>query len=145
VGHNIRGLIGTPSVLARASALGLDAPAISLGAGLAWIPVSEELQDRLDERSSIATAPGDPRFVHFCGVLPAVLAEVSRVGPVAYIETSYTGGVGTQAATAYDRGQRVPAHGLVNEALRVLGVAAPTHGDEWDAVGLTRHRQMPRD
>lgn len=146
MGHNITGIVGRPAVLARARDLGIEEAAIPLDAGLAWIPLSDETLDRLAETSPLEETDWEAPFTHFGLVLPAVLVELSAHGPVAYIETAYTGGMGHQAAAAYQGGgKRALVSGTVNEALRVLGVVALAGRDEWDTVGLGRHRRMPGD
>jgi hypothetical protein len=65
---------------------------------------------------------------------------------VAYVETEYFGGEGTQAATVWDRGATIfgPAEaeaGPINQALRRLGVERTAGEDEFDKVGLGRHRR----
>lgn len=82
------------------------------------------------------------------------LAACSVGGPVAYVEADFFGGVGTQSAQVWDRGAVVlgpvctavgepdPALGSpISQALRKLGVVRGDHFDEFDAVGLGRHRR----
>ncbi|MFO0681190.1 MAG: hypothetical protein U0234_04020 [Sandaracinus sp.] len=145
MGHHIQGFVATLDVLTHAAALGLRHSPIALAQGLAWVPVSEEALDRLAETGAWPEADWDDRFVTFGSVAPALLATLSAHGPVAYIETEYFGGVGTQAATAFVRGERVLEHGTVNDALRAIGVRAAPGLDEWDTVGLAAHRHMPSD
>lgn len=82
-----------------------------------------------------------------------VLAACSAHGPVAYVEAEYFGGVGAQCAQVWDGGTVVlgplnladkepfPVDGSpISQALRRLGAAKGEHADEFDAVGLGRHR-----
>ncbi|MGK4597926.1 MULTISPECIES: hypothetical protein [Amycolatopsis] len=81
------------------------------------------------------------------------LAECSEHGAVAYVEAEYFGGAGTQFAQVWEGGETVlgplqvdedepdPADGSpISQALRRLGVLKGDHFDEFDAVGLGRHR-----
>ncbi|WP_424185371.1 hypothetical protein ACOBQX_26230 [Actinokineospora sp. G85] len=81
------------------------------------------------------------------------LAACSTTGPVAYVEAEFFGGPGTQSAQVWDGGKVVlgplhlaegepsPAEGSpISQALRRLGVTKGDHFDEFDAVGLGRHR-----
>ncbi|MBZ0117604.1 MAG: hypothetical protein K8H88_11440 [Sandaracinaceae bacterium] len=95
------------------------------------------------QTTTLARSPWDERFVHFGSVLPAIMAELSTLGPVAYVETGYFGGVGEQVATAFDDRVRILECGSVNDALRAIGVRAAHGRDEWDTVGLSGHRHMP--
>lgn len=98
--------------------------------------------DRLDLRGWVSERP----------VLNAeVCHEFARalVGdqPYAIIETEYFGGVGEQAAAVYRAGRElmppsVAEFGPINAALRLLGIVQGEHADEFNAVGLQRHRRF---
>ena len=81
------------------------------------------------------------------------LAACSMTGPVAYVKADFFGGAGTQAAQVWDGGEVVlgplqlaegepwsVAGSPVSQALRRLGAVRGNHVDEFDAVGLGRHR-----
>ncbi|MEV6718058.1 hypothetical protein AB0M48_39140 [Lentzea sp. NPDC051208] len=80
------------------------------------------------------------------------LAEWSSRGPVAVVDAEYFGGTGSQRAEVWDQGRRVlgplvreeddpaPDVSPISQALRWLGVVKGEHHDEFDAVGLGRHR-----
>ncbi|WP_340687362.1 hypothetical protein LCL61_14860 [Amycolatopsis coloradensis] len=106
---------------------------VSLGHQLSLMPLSEALLE--------------------AGEFWTALAECSEHGAVAYVEAEYFGGAGTQSAQVWDGGERVlgplhlaegeaaPAGGSpISQALRRLGVVKGDHFDEFDAVGLGRHR-----
>lgn len=143
MGHHIHAIIGTAAVVARAADLGLTTAPVALESGYAWVPVPDHEIDRLAETTALPSSPWDERFVHFGSVVPAVMAELSMHGPVAYVETEYFGGVGEQVATAFDRRVRILECGSVNDALRAIGVRAAHGRDEWDTLGLSEHRHMP--
>ncbi len=85
-----------------------------------------------------------------------VLAEWSLSGPVALVEAEFFGGCGTQRAQVWEHGRSVlgplvleeddpvPAVTPISLALRRLGVEKGSHYDEFDAVGLGRHRSTAR-
>ncbi|BCU77819.1 hypothetical protein [Luteolibacter sp. LG18] len=141
MGHHISGIIGAPAILrdfARENSL--HAPA-ALKGGLAFLPLDDDHLEALFPR------PGefDPAMTYLSAALKDVLAVLSSLGPVAYVETDYFGGTGVQGATVYRDGRcvlepRTEEYGVVSEALRLLGVAAEWGEDEFDAVGLGRHR-----
>ena len=76
--------------------------------------------------------------------------------PLAYVETEYFGGAGFQGAVVWANGQMIfgPAltgdgedfqtddlpDGAINIALRKLGVLRGNSHDEFDAIGLGKHR-----
>jgi hypothetical protein len=66
-------------------------------------------------------------------------------GPLLYFETDYHGGSGGQGAilVANDKvmyGPSAAEIGPINEALRLIGVRVGTARDEFEAIGLHRHR-----
>lgn len=122
---------------------------MGLAQGFEMIPATHALLDQID-----ASCPAEKRsrrldgFVHLDGALATLLEDLSELASVAYVETEYFGGVGTQAAAVFANG--APAFiqgeteqpGAISEALRVLGVIRGHYVDEFDAVGLGRYRQM---
>ena len=77
--------------------------------------------------------------------LDDLLLALSTKAPVVYVETEYFGGVGTQAASAYEGGRLRSREssedpGPISRALAGLGVEKGDQYDEFDALGLGRHR-----
>jgi hypothetical protein len=146
MGHHIHGAIGARAAIERLSAaLGGRAHVVALEAGLFWYPLSDEALDALDDGGGPKLAIAeDAAFVHLVPGVAGAIAAASGDG-LAYIETDYFGGVGDQRAACWIRGERVLANGLVNRALALLGVRASAGKDEWDTVGLGKHRRMPDD
>lgn len=129
--HAIQGLLLRAE---GADALARTWPAakwISLQADIVWLPLRPE------------PASEDCGFEYWSDALEAQLIALSLQHAVAYFETEYFGGAGTQNATVFRAGQRVLERGSVNEALGLLGVERGASRDAWDAVGLTQHRRMP--
>jgi hypothetical protein len=82
-----------------------------------------------------------------------LLAELSRISPVAYVYTEYFGGVGEQSALAFVGGHLATPHsgagralpwsssiGPINAALAAMGVVRERGQDEFDSIGLGLHR-----
>jgi hypothetical protein len=88
----------------------------------------------------------DPSMNYLSSALKKTLSKLSSQAPVAFIETEYFGGTGTQAATVYDQGHCVMSPiseetGPISRALSILGVTIlPGHPDEFSTAGLNRHR-----
>ncbi|WP_434424870.1 hypothetical protein [Nannocystis pusilla] len=62
----------------------------------------------------------------------------------ALVMTDYFGGVGGQWACVFRGAQRISADDAsINDALRALGVTRTADEDEFDVVGLGRHRRSP--
>ena len=96
------------------------------------------------------------------GVVKAAV-EASQFGPVVYAHQEYHGGTGFDAAVVWHRGDVIfgplftanheaerqgdayivvghSSSSAINEALRATGVERGGHRDEFQAVGLERHR-----
>jgi hypothetical protein len=117
---------------------------VELPQSIVLVPWTDELFDRLVmERGAAGDEGGVFQLFH-----PAMLElgrEASGGHPFAYIETEYFGGQGAQAAAAWHGATcmvppRSAAIGPINEALRALRVVANRGSDEFDTIGLSRHR-----
>lgn len=67
-------------------------------------------------------------------------------GKIVYVEVEYFGNAGGQSAVGWQDGLRclgpkTAIAGSVNEAARFLGVRASAGNDEFDTLGLGRHRR----
>ncbi|HVK20844.1 MAG TPA: hypothetical protein VM677_05740 [Actinokineospora sp.] len=146
MGYRIEAVIAAEHVL---RVLAKHAHIVPLGQNLSLLLMTDEFHD------SVVVA--DATRVNAFWKLPAgfdrPLAACSTHGTVAYVEADYTGGVGCQAAQVWADGRVVlgplrvgigephPADGSpISQALRALGVIAGRRQDEFDAVGLSRHR-----
>jgi hypothetical protein len=137
-------LRGTPEH--RGLLAGAGARVVPLGEALLLVPVTSALLVSVEAQFP-APARGPSRTCRgLTGPLAQLARSLSAHGPVAYVETDYFGGAGTQAATVWSKGQRVlrrprAPSGPVNAALRLLGVAGAGLQDEFDTVGLGRYRE----
>lgn len=99
-------------------------------------------------RSAVQTrAPGeDPRwpFSSLSREGARCVQDVCPAGTYAYVEAEFFGGAGHQSAVAFQDGAvafgPVAARDAINQALRFLGVSPAGKQDEFDTVGLFRHR-----
>jgi hypothetical protein len=123
---------------------------VTLRQGLRLLLMTDDLFDEIQHDSAEAPVPG---FWKLPIGFDQSLAAWSMQGPVAYVEADYFGGVGTQIAAVWDAGALVlgplaepetrtaPTRSTpISQALRRLGVSAHGHVDEFDAIGLGRHR-----
>jgi hypothetical protein len=84
------------------------------------------------------------------GAVPEAVAAAcsvaSRRARVAYVEAELFGGSGCQASIVWDKGEITtgPSVGqhAINQALLLLGVRTAPGQDEFDALGLGRHRDI---
>jgi hypothetical protein len=145
--YRLEAVIGAAPAL-RAGSFA-DAHVVPLAGHLSLMPMTDALFDAV----TITGAPVLDGFWKAPAGLGGALSACSKAGPVAYVEADYFGGTGTQAAQVWDAGEVVlgplckaeresfPAAGSpISQALRRLGVVKGSQFDEFEAVGLVRHR-----
>jgi hypothetical protein len=134
MGHSIRGFVARPETLQLLCARFPLAKVVPLDAGVALVP-GTRMAGALD-------------FLSDHPAMARLLADLSRSGPIACVETDHSGGRGAQAATAYVDGKVVASKegdGMpIDEALRAIGVVRNADEDEFDTVCLGTHRSMAR-
>lgn len=140
--HFISGIIGPFQQLREfASGNSLHSPTRLRGT-LGFLPLSDEHLDSLFPTQG----EFDKSMIYLSSTLKAALVQLSATSTIAYVETEYFGGSGTQGATVYKEGLCVfepttAQRGVISNALKLLGVVmAPGQADEFDTVGLGRYR-----
>ena len=150
--HQIQGFIAAAESLRRAAVELPGAQVIPLSLGFSFLPVTEQLAGDLEP------APFE-HLERLTTRLNAWAEKVSITIPVAYVETDYFGGEGCQAAMVWVEGRKVfgpfrtsdlwkdgkfmPTpllEGAINQAVRFIGVKRGSVRDEFDALGLGKHR-----
>ena len=121
---------------------------VALPHDLGLLPLVPELLKAL---GPVAEAAEVERLEDLPYVKPGVLwlaEKLSAGGKVAYVEAEFFGGVGEQASAGWEQGQvafaPLNAQDAINRALRWLGVTAEGEDDEFDTLGLGRHRFTER-
>ena len=136
MGYYLQALIGHREILEQNVSDYQHARVVLLKQDLAIIPLTDELYEEIGD--------GPGLFYKLSASVEAWAEKLSAASPVAYIEAEFFGGVGTQNAMAWSGGSPVlgpvEASDAINQALRLLGVQASHAVDEFDAVGLGRHR-----
>ena len=149
MGYILEAVIGSESVLRKAVNGQPAAELIPLAKGIAMVPMTDKLFAAVTD----GTSDRPLGFWKLPGGFERVLSDWSSAGPVGYVEAEYFGGYGGQRAAlwvdgevaigplAADAGQQPEENrGPISEMLRHLGVKRGNRGDEFDAVGLGRHR-----
>ena len=148
--HNINGLIASYDSLHRATAGMPEVRICKLNQDFGFWPDMDALSD-VDHPAPMG------EFYRFSEALHQWAVDHSRAFPIAYIETEYFGGSGTQAAVVWKNGdviwgprqssnehdappQDPKLDPAISHALKRLGVEHGTAIDEFDALGLGRHR-----
>ncbi len=128
-----------------------DLRAIPLGVGLTMFPIDHYFtacwSKLLGVEGSLRTPTNFDDLIFPCDrVVSELMTRVTlRSDPVfAIIATEYFGGMGSQGAAVYCGTELVSNEiTTINQALGYLGVVAQGDCDEFDTVGLDRHRSMP--
>ncbi|MDH6124340.1 hypothetical protein [Kitasatospora sp. GP82] len=149
--YELRALIATAELASVVAAEVRLARAVRLEQELALIPMTDALLAALHQPEG-AVVPG---FGFFPGGFGHRLGAWSKAGPVAYVEADYFGGHGSQQAAVWvdgkielgplasAPGEPFPAEGSpISRVLRRLGAHSSCGGDEFEAVGLGRHRHL---
>jgi len=138
VGYYLEALIATLPTLEQHALEFRHARVVPLACGVAIIPITDDLYDEVANGGEV------DRFSKLSPGIEQWAQHMSAIAPVTYIEAEFFGGVGGQGAVAWSLASRVlgPIHSkdAINQALRFLGVQTGEAYDEFEAVGLGRHR-----
>jgi hypothetical protein len=147
MGYILEAVVGSENVLRKAIQGQPAAVLVTLGQGIAMVPMTDEL-------FAAVTDGGSDRPLGFWklpGGFERVLSDWSSAGPVGYVEAEYFGGFGGQRAAlwvdgevaigplAADASQQSADGSPISQVLRHLGVNRDNQHDEFDVVGLGRH------
>lgn len=156
MGHRLRAIIGKPPIL-EALAVRFDGVRrVPLRQGFEMVPLTAPVFDAMAfsrEATNPEAAIGG--WSRLGKQVEDLLAELSRISPVAYVYTEYFGGVGEQSALAFVGGRLATRSGgagrvlpwsssigPINDALGAIGVVRERDQDEFDSMGLGQHRSM---
>ncbi|MEZ0115516.1 hypothetical protein ABH920_009555 [Catenulispora sp. EB89] len=146
--YRLQAVIAAEPVL-RALADGVEPALLApLDQGLTLLPITDAFLDTFLDSDGVAEVPAG---------FGRALSDCSTLGAVAYVEADYWGGAGTQRAQVWEGGHVVfgplssvegepfaPEGSPISQALRLLGATKGDFFDEFDAVGLGRHRDTDR-
>ena len=155
--HSIRAFIGHRDMVDSLAKKWLKTP-IQLNQELSMLYLTDELFDDITEKIGLRDNPFSDIFSFLNSSIISVLEEYSQHGKLAYCETDYFGGAGTQAALLYENGrQKSPPilttdnYGAekapvdkraINKVLKEFGIKKTEGKDEFDSVGLGDFRNM---
>jgi hypothetical protein len=153
--HEVEALIAEADTLALHVRALKGAVTCPLTQGLALLPLTDEFVEALavarPQKAPLAKPPGET----IGDAVAALALEISQATPVVYIITGYFGGQGGQDAFVWHKGSltfspatpgydQVWPNSPISQALRTIGVVAQAGLDEFDTVGLGRHRHTLR-
>lgn len=150
MGHCIRAIIGTHEAVHKIADDWVCAKEIKLPQGFGMVFCTIELLEDIEElMKSSGEAVDDPLFPeldYFDASVQELMGSYSFRTKLAYIETDYFGGAGTQAGLLYENGKPATApqsgEGSINVLLKELGVWCKPDKDEFDMLGLGKYRHM---
>lgn len=143
MGYSIQALVAPLGVFP--SSLPEDLEVIDLGENVQLIPLGTTVQERYEIPFLPLTDDG---AMEIPSTLRSLWLQLGVDGDIAYIEAEIFGGQGTQAYVMIERSgcvsTPVVSADAINAALRFLGVKAKPGKDEFDSVGLDKHRDTDR-
>ena len=106
---------------------------------MAIVPLTDELYDRIGEGGEVG------RFYKLSPGVENWARRISASAPIAYIEAEFFGGSGEQSVVVWAKssrsGEPIHAENAINQVLRFFNVQRGDLHDEFEAVGLGRHRR----
>ena len=151
MGYELHAILGSLKRLQAAASITPNAVVVPLTNTLGLIPNSEALFDEVSQNSAQNYEEAEARkFTYLSARFAAWLKSLSAGDTIVYVEAEYVGGFGNQCAIAWKDGIEVlpptksegKMSGAINQALRLLGVQSHSGKDEFETVGLGRHRMM---
>lgn len=143
MGHDVQAFIGHRETLESLRACYHASRVVVLAGDWTLLPLTAMLFEAIAPASDRAER-SEKGFEFLTGAIRRVLLHHSASRDLAYIETSYFGGSGDQGAIVARHGRVIfgpqLGAGSINAALLLLGVEKGTAHDEYDALGLGRHR-----
>lgn len=147
--HDVKALIAEERTLRGEISAFQNAVVCPLGQGFALVPITVALARELKPAAPEIHASIMPDMAP--GLISLAL-RMSVRGPVAFISTEYFGGQGGQDAVAWSSGDVIFSpesegyddawpNSAISQALRAIGVVAAQGQDEFDTLGLGRHRE----
>ena len=155
MGHCIRAILGNSEKI-NALAESWSRKPIQLSQGLSMLFLTDDLFDDVTESVNVDNEIEIVGFNYFTSAIAFVLAEHTQNGKLAYFETEYFGGSGTQTAILYEKGKpkfpaiftddtkgKCPAEKrAINMILKEFNVLKLNEKDEFDSIGLGNFRRM---
>ena len=143
MGHHISAIVMAGEV-DRESASQFDVRIVDCLTGFTLIALDDHYVDAWAERLGISGPYADEPTLNF-RVVHHIANTLGDGRPFAIVETDYHGGQGAQAAAVYQGEIELmsPANarsGVVNKALRLIGVVRTVSLDEFDVLGLGSYR-----
>ncbi|MCI8423296.1 MAG: hypothetical protein HFF50_07185 [Lawsonibacter sp.] len=147
MGHQIQAILGKREAVQDFADRWVQAELVDLPQDCALVFLTDALFDGITELFDEPDREEPSPLALFTSAIRWALEGGACPGPLAYIETDYAGGHGTQAGVLVERGRIIQGpmegEGTINRLLAALGVWHRPGEDAFDALGLGRYRHMP--
>ena len=147
MGHCIQVFIGKNNIIEKMASDWLVTDTVFLKQQFAMIYLTEKLFDNMEELADLENKLDYDMFIIFTSAIQKIMQYYSGNGMLAYLETDYFGGIGTQAGVLFEKGnmtvEPVEGEGTINYILERMGVYRERGKDEFDSLGLGNYRKMP--
>lgn len=141
MGYNLKAFIGQVENLGSVTARFKNAKLISLTQQIALIPMTGDLFNEINGYRANNNIDG---YEYLTTNIELEILKTIHTGLIAYIEVEYFGGIGVQNGILWKNGKRKLEHSgpkdAVNSILQQFGITRSKSRDEFDTVGLNRHR-----
>ncbi len=146
MGHNISAIIGRRNTIQKLADTWIDASVIELPQEFAMVFLTNTFIESIEESYHISDVFCCPELDSYSTIAEQLLQEYSLHTRLAYIETDYFGGVGTQGGVLWENGQIIiqprSGEGTINLLLKELGVICIGDLDAFDSLSLGNYRHM---
>lgn len=146
MGHHIRAVIGKRSDVQKLADDWVFSKLIELPQDFAMVPMTIRLLENVEELMELSEAELDCGLDGLDNSVIRLLEEYSLQTKLAYIETDYFGGIGTQGGVLYENGaEKISPQvgkGSINVLLKELGAWRKPDKDEFDCLELGKYRHI---
>ena len=143
MGYYLKGILTDGTISSKITDKYSEAKKINLCDELYLLPMTDEL---FDEINCFTKSQSIGRFELFNDQIKSLLIELSEYGYIAYIEAEYFGGQGGQSSVVFMDRSLVYfseySKNAINNTLKLFEVKRIRDLDEFDSVGLGRHRYV---
>lgn len=141
MGHYLKAFIGHKESLTPIREKYESSNLVSLSDEIFMIPMTDEL---FDEMNNLNTSPGILSFELLNENIEKITLELIGMKKLSYVESEFFGGQGGHIGIIWDNGARVYVgefrKDTMNEILKRLGIIRTDVKDEFEIIGLNRHR-----
>lgn len=146
MGHCIKAIIGKREDVCGIAEDWVHARLIELPQGFGMVPMTIRLLEDVEELMEPSGIEDCSGLDGLDGAVICLLEQYSFRTKLAYVETDYFGGYGTQGGVLYENGsEKIPPQtgsGTINVLLKELGAWRKPNSDEFDQLELGKFRHI---